>query len=60
MDLQNLIAQIWPRVRKHHLVPGLPSPEMVESNEAVAMQMRDKQIVLSRAHCEALAEAMPA
>ncbi len=60
MDLQKLIEQIWPRVRKRHLFPELPSPEVVEGDGAVAMQMRDKRIGLSRAHCEALAEEMPA
>ena len=60
MNWQQLIADLWPEVRRKHLWPELPMPQMGAIEAPVAMQMHEKQIILNTATCEALAESMPA
>lgn len=61
MNLQNVINKIWPEVRKRHLYPELPTPQLVESGEeAVSIQMQGKTILLDQETLEALATVMPA
>jgi hypothetical protein len=59
MDWPQVIADLWPEVRRKHLWPELPMPQMGTINAPVAMQMRDKQITLNTATCDELAESMP-
>jgi len=54
-----MIADLWPEVRRKHLWPELPMPQMGTIDAPVAMQMRDKQITLNTATCDELAESMP-
>ncbi|MBT3606242.1 MAG: hypothetical protein HN521_24490, partial [Candidatus Latescibacteria bacterium] len=60
MNLQDVIHKVWPDVRKRHLFPELPTPEIVESEEeAVSIQMKGKTIQIDQETLEALAKAMP-
>ena len=59
MDLQDIIAAVWPRVRRKHLFPELPMPRVGESASTAAVEMQHKQIVLNAAFCEQLAASMP-
>jgi hypothetical protein len=60
MDWQQVIDEVWPHVRRKHLWPELAPPQVGEIEAPVAMHMRDKQITLNRATCNALAEHLPA
>jgi len=59
MNLQDIIAAVWPRVRRKHLFPELPMPRVGESASTAAVEMQHKQIVLNAAFCEQLAASMP-
>src|SRR6267378_2180373 len=50
MDLQDIITAVWPRVRRKHLFPQLPTPR--------AGEKQHKQIVLNAAFCQQLAVNM--
>jgi len=58
MNWQELLANVWPQVRRKHLWPELPMPQMGTLQAPVAMQMRDKLITLNTATCDELAEFM--
>lgn len=60
MDWPQVLAELWPAVRRKHLWPELPMPQMGSIEAPVAMRMHDKQITLNTATCATLAEAMPA
>ena len=55
MDLQGIITAIWPRVRRKHLFPQLPTPRVGESASTAAVEMQHKQIVVNADFCEQLA-----
>src|SRR5262245_20191358 len=59
MNLEDIIAAVWPRVRRKHLFPQLPTPRVGESASTAAVEMQHKQIVLNAAFCEQLAANMP-
>jgi hypothetical protein len=60
MNLQAVISKVWPEVRKRHLFPELPTPQIAESgDEAVSIQMKGKTILLDQEVLEALAKVMP-
>ena len=60
MNLQDVIKKVWPEVRKRHLFPELPTPELVESgDESVSIQMKGKTIQIDQETLEALSKVMP-
>ena len=59
-DWQQVIVDLWPQVRRKHLWPELPVPQVGEIDAPVAMHMRDKQITLNITTCRDLAEHLPA
>ncbi len=59
MNLQEIIADMWPRVRRKHFFPELPMPQVGESEKKAAVEMKNKQIVVDAAFCEQLAANMP-
>lgn len=56
MDWQQVIAELWPEVRRKHLWPELPVPLAQAIDTPVAMHMRDKQITLNVGTCGTLSE----
>lgn len=60
MNWQQVVTDLWPHVRRKHLWPELPMPQVGEVDGPVAMHMRDKQITLNAATCNTLAEHLPA
>jgi len=50
---------IWASVRKKHLFPELPVPEIVDGDGRVAMEMKSKEIRITRGFCERMAERLP-
>ncbi|HJY80942.1 MAG TPA: hypothetical protein VKK81_07660, partial [Candidatus Binatia bacterium] len=55
MNLQEIISAVWPRVRRKHLFPQLPTPQVGENASTAAVEMQQKQIVVNAAFCEQLA-----
>lgn len=45
--LRQMLESLWPRVRRRHLFPQLPPPRLERSQSRVAMEIREKQIVLN-------------
>jgi hypothetical protein len=60
VNWQEVIADVWPRVRQKHLWPELAIPVIDEIDTPAAMRMHDKQITLSIESCRSLAEHLPA
>ncbi len=58
-EWQEIVDKVWPSVRKRHLFPELPGPVVSEEEDLSSVDMTDKQITLSQATCEALAETVP-
>lgn len=56
-DLDEILKQVWPRVRKKHLFPELPNPEMGGGESSVGLDIRAKKIFISR---EFVSEMSPA
>lgn len=50
--------RIWASVRKRHLFPELPLPEVVDGGGKVAIEMKGKQIRMDRGFCERMAEKL--
>jgi len=56
-DLQTIIEEIWPRLKKKHLYPEIPipkigkiselNPEDPDQNQAVGLEMKQKQITIN-------------
>ena len=47
-DLNDIIKEIWPEVRKQHLFPELPVPSCDEGEEHVALDIKGKKISISK------------
>ncbi len=60
MNWQEVIADVWPRVRQKHLWPEIAMPVVDEIDTPAAMRMHDKQITLNAESCRTLAEHLPA
>lgn len=59
-DWQQVIADLWPEVRRKHRWPEVPMPQMGTLDTPVAMHMQEKQITLNTTTCAELAEHLPA
>ncbi len=59
MNLEEVLAQVWPRVRRKHFFPELPVPQIKQGADRTAVEMRHKQIVLSADFCVQMAHKMP-
>ncbi len=58
-QLQELLEQLWPEVRRRHLYPELPLPRFDNSCSKVAMEIRDKQIILSVNFIREMSQLLP-
>jgi len=47
MDLNNILDEVWPKVRKRHLYPELPAPKCAEGEERVGLDIKGKKISIS-------------
>lgn len=56
MKWQEVVADLWPQVRRKHLWPELPMPQVANIDTPAAMHMRDKRITLNATTCETLTE----
>ena len=58
--LQGLLEQVWPEVRRRHLFPEIPMPRFESNPSPVAMEMRNKQIILNLEYIRAMSSILPA
>ncbi len=58
-DLQELLEQLWPEVRRRHLFPEIPMPRFDSNRSPVAMEMRNKQIILNLEYIRAMSSILP-
>ncbi len=58
-ELQELLEQLWPEVRRRHLYPELPMPQFDHSCSRVAMEIRDKQIILDHVFIRKMSQRLP-
>ena len=59
-ELQEMLQRLWPEVRRRHLYPELPFPRFDNSSSPVAMEIRNKQIILNLDYIEAMSHLLPA
>lgn len=46
-NLNEILEQIWPKIRARHFYPELPAPQLTEGSERVGPEMKGKNISLS-------------
>ncbi len=66
---QLVLEKIWPRMKRKHLYPEIPMPEIREEsewaggeigeNEGVGLEMKEKQLILNSAFLSRLKDRMP-
>ncbi len=59
-QLEELLQRIWPEVRRRHLYPEIPLPRFDDSPSPVAMEIRNKQIILNLDYIRAMTRSLPA
>nr|HID59374.1 hypothetical protein [Desulfobacterales bacterium] len=47
-DLDKILKEIWPRVRRRHLFPELPAPKCAEGEQRVGLNIKGKKISISK------------
>jgi hypothetical protein len=57
-DLNEILKEIWPRVRERHLFPELPAPTCAGGEDRVGLDIKGKQISISRSFVEKMAPAL--
>ena len=59
MNLQTVLAEVWPRARRKHFFPELPQPQITDGLSQEAVDVRQRQIILNPSFCQQLAEHLP-
>ncbi|MDH3851435.1 MAG: hypothetical protein OEV09_10300, partial [Deltaproteobacteria bacterium] len=59
-DLEELLKRLWPGVRRRHLYPEIPLPRFDDSPSPVAMEIRNKQIILNLDYISTMTRSLPA
>jgi hypothetical protein len=60
VTLQDTLERLWPEVRRRHLYPELPFPRVAACGSRVALEMRNKQIVLDPNAVQCMMCVLPA
>src|SRR5512137_55961 len=68
-NLQSIIEEIWPRLKKKHLYPEIPIPKVREApkqereesgkDEDVGLEMKQKQLTINGAFVLQMKDKMP-
>ncbi len=58
MEIEKVIQKVWPKVRKKHLFPQIPTPKVIEGGEDVALEIKSKQLFISNSFYEKLRDTM--
>ena len=48
LDLDKILKEIWPKVRKRHLFPELPPPKCAQGEQRVGLDIKGKKISISK------------
>ena len=59
MEIKDIILEIWPKVRQKHCFPQIPVPEVTDGTEDTALEIKSKQLYVSKPFCQKLAHTMP-
>lgn len=59
-DLDELLKEVWPEVRRRHLFPELPAPLLTPGEERVALEIRGKRIYVSSNFVLEMSKVLPA
>ncbi len=59
-ELQELLRRLWPEVRRRHLFPEVPMPRFDRNSAPVAMEIRNKQIILNLDYIKVMSSGLPA
>jgi hypothetical protein len=54
-----LLTKVWSKVRRKHFFPELPHPAISESMDRAALEIKSKQIILSRSFIEQASGHLP-
>lgn len=57
-DPNDILKEIWPRVRERHLFPELPAPECAEGEPRVGLDMKGKKISISKEFVEEMSQKL--
>jgi uncharacterized protein with von Willebrand factor type A (vWA) domain len=55
---EEYLKKVWPKVRRNHLFPQIPPPQLVESDEEVALEIKSKQMTINVNFLQVLTEKM--
>lgn len=58
MEIEKIIRNIWPKVKKKHLFPQMSPPKVIEGGEEVALEIKSKQLFISSSFYENLKDTM--
>jgi len=58
-DLNDILKNIWPKVREDHFFPELSAPEIIDGGERVGLEIKGKKISLSRSFIEQMSRSLP-
>ena len=58
-DLNDILNNIWPKVREDHFFPELPAPGFIDGAERVGLEIKGKKISLSRSFVEQMSRSLP-
>jgi len=50
--MEKILQKVWPRAREKHLYPQLPTPQLVEGGEEVALDIKSKKLQISASFLE--------
>ena len=48
LDMDDMLKDIWTRVRKRHFFPELPDPQFAQEQQRVGLDIKDKKISVSK------------
>jgi hypothetical protein len=57
-DLDEILKKIWPQVRRRHLFPELPDPAFVEGEAHVGLDIKGKNISISKRFVEEMSAVL--
>jgi len=57
-DIDDILKDIWPEVRKRHLFPELPTPKCMPGEQRIGLDIKGKQISISREFVKELSQEL--
>ena len=57
-EFEAILKETWPRIRERHLYPELPDPHLIDGEDRVALEIKNKKIALSREFVHEMSTAL--